>query len=124
MSAVAWIGVDFDGTLAEYHEGQDIFTLGEPIPDMLFRVKKWVADGKTVKIVTARAASSGSTNDDGVVDNASFALQQVVLIQSWLVKHLGFALEVTACKDFRMTELWDDRAIQVVPNTGKRADGN
>lgn len=25
--------------------------------------------------------------------------------------------------DFAMVELWDDRCVQVIPNTGKRADG-
>ena len=26
-------------------------------------------------------------------------------------------------KDFRMIQLWDDRCVQVIPNTGLRADG-
>jgi hypothetical protein len=26
-------------------------------------------------------------------------------------------------KDYAMHELWDDRAVQVIPNTGVRADG-
>jgi hypothetical protein len=30
---------------------------------------------------------------------------------------------VTREKDFAMIELWDDRAVQVVTNTGERADG-
>ena len=44
------------------------------------------------------------------------------MIDRWCLKHLGEALPITCIKDMRMTELWDDRAIQVVPNTGARAD--
>jgi len=37
---------------------------------------------------------------------------------SWCEKHLGLALPVTCVKDMHMIELWDDRAVQVVTNTG------
>jgi len=40
-------------------------------------------------------------------------------IEKWLKKHGLGGLEITSCKDFDMVELWDDRAIQVVFNTGK-----
>ena len=45
-----WIGVDLDGTLAEYHEWVGIHHIGKPIPLMLERVKKWLAQGKDAKI--------------------------------------------------------------------------
>ena len=32
-------------------------------------------------------------------------------------------MPITNKKDHLMKELWDDRAIQVVQNTGERADG-
>ena len=32
-------------------------------------------------------------------------------------------LEITNVKDFYMIELWDDRVVQVVPNSGQRVDG-
>jgi hypothetical protein len=35
---------------------------------------------------------------------------------------LGQKLEVTCVKDLGMEQLFDDRAVQVVPNTGKRVD--
>jgi hypothetical protein len=44
-------------------------------------------------------------------------------IHFWLTSHGMPALDVTNVKDFGMVELWDDRAVQVVPNTGERADG-
>jgi hypothetical protein len=39
-------------------------------------------------------------------------------IQDWTQKHLGQRLRVTCSKDIMMIELWDDRAIQVIANTG------
>ena len=44
-------------------------------------------------------------------------------IQDWTQKHIGERLEVTNQKDYSMVELWDDRAIQVIPNKGIRVDG-
>lgn len=40
-------------------------------------------------------------------------------IQDWTEKHLGARLTVTCVKDLHMIELWDDRAVQVVVNTGR-----
>lgn len=102
-----WIAVDLDGTLAHYDGWKGIGHVGEPIAPMLDRVKTWLADGMSVRIFTARAVGPDA----------------VVHIQDWTEKHTGFRLEVTNVKDFGMIELWDDRAIQVVPNTGDRADG-
>jgi hypothetical protein len=99
---IPWIGVDLDGTLAEYHSWGD-GKIGKPIPEMMKRVKEWLANGNKVKIFTARAGYDDS---------------QVPMIHEWLAKHGLPKLEVTATKDFDMTELWDDRCIQVVLNTG------
>jgi hypothetical protein len=41
-----------------------------------------------------------------------------ILIGHWCQKHIGQRLEVTCTKDYGMIELWDDRAVQVVANTG------
>ena len=44
-------------------------------------------------------------------------------IQDW-TESLGMGrMEVTAEKDMGMLELWDDRAVGVIPNTGARMDG-
>ncbi len=109
-----WIGCDLDGTLAEYHGWYD-GKIGHPVPRMLERVKRWVAAGIEVKIVTARV------NDKG--RSAGESAKQRELIQAWCLEHVGCKLPVTCCKDFRMTALYDDRAVQVVPNTGVRVDG-
>lgn len=106
----AWIGVDFDGTLAEYH-GYNGLNLGAPIPLMVSRVRDWLDQGKDVKIVTARVSGAGGL-DREIESN-------VAAIKSWCLQHLGQELEVTCQKDYMMVELWDDRAVGVVPNTGE-----
>jgi len=104
MANKAYIAVDLDGTLAHYEEwnGGEI---GKPIPLMVNRVKKWIKDGNTVKIFTARA----NTGDKS----------QIEAIKKWCKINIGTELEVTATKDFNMVLLYDDRAIQVETNTGK-----
>lgn len=105
-----WIGVDLDGTLAHYDGWVSPEHIGEPIPAMLARVKEWLAAGIDVRIFTARVFGAGRES----------ALPH---IQAWCIAHLGTVLTVTNEKDYGMVELWDDRAVQVIPNTGERADG-
>lgn len=99
-----WIGVDLDGTLAFHAGGMGI---GYPIPKMLERIKRWIKEGKEVRIMTARASVP----------------ELIPEVEVWLEKHGIGGLKVTNIKDFSMLELWDDRAVQIVPNTGIRADG-
>jgi hypothetical protein len=113
-----WIGVDFDGTLAKY-DGWNGGVLGEPVPAMIERVKRWLGEGREVRIFTARVGATGLTSDVGGVDGDEFAKAQRMQIQDWCEKHVGQRLAVTATKDFAMLELWDDRAVQVIPNTGQ-----
>jgi hypothetical protein len=117
-----WIGVDLDGTLAEYN-GWRGGEVGEPIKLMADRVKLWLSEGHDVRIMTARVAETGLRNHVGGVDDTTFANVQRAVIQDWTEKHFGVRLAVTATKDFGMVELWDDRCVQVLPNTGIRADG-
>lgn len=114
MSGKGWIGVDFDGTLARYdgHFGSGD-ELGAPIPLMVGRVKAWLAKGIEVRIMTARVGCQ--ENDD-----PHFAEHQREIIGDWCEEHVGQRLAVTNKKDFGMVELWDDRAVAVVPNTGIR----
>lgn len=119
LGDIPWIGVDLDGTLAVY-SGQT-HEIGEPVPAMLFRVKKWIADGKRVKIMTARVGKT--TGKKGMGGTDSYRKEQIALINAWCLEHFGETLEITCEKDFQMVELWDDRAIQVRENTGERVDG-
>lgn len=111
-----WIGVDLDGTLAHYDGWKGIEHIGAPIPLMVERVKKWLSEGKEVRIFTARVTRTDLMTREEIIQRANI----IRSIQSWCLEHIGLALPVTNVKDFGMVELWDDRAIQVVPNTGER----
>jgi len=110
-----WIGVDLDGTLAKYDGWKGELHIGEPVPEMVFRVHKWLAEGRAVKIFTARVAP-GAKNLDGSPRDLSVTVRA---IHNWCVKHIGTELEITCVKDFGMVELWDDRCVQVETNTGR-----
>lgn len=99
---MGWIGVDLDGTLAKYLGWAGADDIGDPIPQMHARVLAWISEGKKVKCFTARA----------------FLPEQVPAVRAWLDKHGMQDLGITNVKDFGMIELWDDRAVRVMTNTG------
>lgn len=99
-----WIGVDLDGTLAEYTVWKGFEDIGKIIPTMADRIKIWLKQGKMVKIFTARA-SGGE--------------QAISYIQNWMLKNGLPVLEITNVKDHNMIELWDDLCVSVETNTGK-----
>lgn len=107
-----WYGVDLDGTLAYYDGWKGAATIGSPVPAMVERVKAWLAAGKEVRIFTARVSH------DGTVERLAEANAAREAIAAWSKQHLGASLEVTNVKDFGMVELWDDRCVQVIANTG------
>ncbi len=108
-----WIGVDLDGTLAHYDHWRGPSHIGEPIPKMLARVRQWVSEGKDVRIFTARVSG-------GLAPHTSEEQRATRdTIDEWSLEHVGKILPVTNEKDYAMVELWDDRAIQVIPNTGE-----
>ena len=104
-----WIGVDLDGTLAEYHGWVSEDDIGVPVPVMLDRVKAWLAEGRDVRIFTARVSPVGG-ND---------VLRAREAIRSWCREHIGQTLPITHEKDLAMVELWDDRCVHVEINTGR-----
>jgi len=112
-----WIGVDLDGTLANYEGWNGIADIGKPIPKMLNRVKNWLDEGREVKIFTARVSAASVSISGGCLKNVRGPIER------WCLKYVGRVLPITCEKDLAMTELWDDRCIQVVPNTGERVDG-
>jgi hypothetical protein len=118
MSEHGWIGVDLDGTLAHYEHWID-GQIGAPILPMLERVKAWRREGQEVRIVTARIGIRPQEPDvNGNEYSSEEAEQQRALIEAWCLEHVGEILPVTCQKDFQMIELWDDRCVQVIPNTG------
>lgn len=118
-----WIGVDLDGTLARYTEWQGHTHIGQPIPVMVARVKQWIADGRDVRIFTARVAVVAGQTTSDTLRRLNEAREARDAIGIWCVEHLGQALPITYTKDYGMIELWDDRCVQVEPNTGRRVDG-
>ena len=104
-------GVDLDGTIAHYDGWKDDGHIGDPVPIMVNRVKKWLANKEEVRIVTARAFGRGSETS-------------IKNIKAWCLKHFGQELAVQCHKDFGMIELWDDRAVTVEINTGRVLGSN
>jgi hypothetical protein len=104
-SQKGWIGFDLDATLAIYNGWKGYKHIGEPIQPIVDIVKQYLKNGHTCKIFTAR------------VDDGKMAVE---IIQNWLVEKCGLPrLEVTNIKDKMCIKIYDDRAIQVEPNTGK-----
>lgn len=100
---MGWIGVDLDGTLAHYESGQ-YPKIGKPLEPMVNRILNWLEDGEEVRIMTARAARGA---------------EDIEMVADWLKNEAGLpALRITNEKDHDMEVLWDDRVIQVRPNTG------
>lgn len=98
----AWVGFDFDGTLATYPypAGQ---RYGDPVKPMWDLLERMLAQGIACRIVTARANYP----------------EQVEAVKAWLRDHGKPQLEITAAKDHEMICLFDDRAISVEANTGR-----
>jgi hypothetical protein len=99
---MGYIAVDLDGTLAYYkgYKGDEV--IGKPIPLMLNKVKSWLKEGKDVRIFTARAHKK----------------ENILRIQEWLEEQGLPRLVVTNIKAPQMDEFWDDKAIQIIKNTG------
>lgn len=125
MKTEGWYGVDLDGCLAHYDGWRGIEHIGEPVPAMLERVKGWIAEGKKVKIFTARiyrrieaAAAIGGEYEKfrALRDEANLVEYH---IWKWLEKHGLPKLEITCVKDFGMIMLFDDRCTQIETNTGR-----
>lgn len=101
-----WIGFDLDGTLAEHGKYQGHTHIGPMIPKMKEILLEWIRQGFRVKIMTARMSHAESRDEARTV------------IQDWLEANGLPRLEVTCKKDYKMIRLYDDRAVQVIPNTG------
>lgn len=104
MSELGWIGFDWDGTLVR-HERSEGFLRSKPVPiePMMALFKRYIAEGKNVRIVSARACERAGQ----------------VLIRREL-DYLGITqvIPITNQKDLDMIVLYDDSAKQVVRNEG------
>jgi hypothetical protein len=120
-----WIGADLDGTLAEWHGWNG--SIGLPVPSMVDRVLQLIDQGEIVKIFTARIYPIGTTewNTPAALSlrgGPQEAYNQLQQVQQWSQKYLGKILPVTCIKDPLMKYCLDDRAAQVIRNTGQLAN--
>lgn len=102
--ARGWVGIDLDGTLAEYHGWQGIYHIGAPIHRTVEHIKYLLLSGVDVRIFTARVQEGPDA---------------VAAIKAWCEEHLGVVLPVTNVKDFGMVYALDDRIVTVEFNTGR-----
>jgi len=108
----SYIGIDLDGTVAEYKSWLGLDHIGGPIVDIIEKVKVLVATGVTVKIFTARVSQATESDNQHARE----------VIWTWLEKNGLPKLEITNEKDYSMCQCWDDRARQVIPNSGVFVD--
>lgn len=94
-----WVAVDLDGTLAHYDEFRGDDHVGAPIEPMVERVKQWLAEGRDVRIFTARKPHPS--------------------IRKFCKENFGKILPITNLKDRHMQALYDDRAVGIRRNEGK-----
>lgn len=104
------IACDFDGTLARYDGWKGALHFGAPIPAMVQTIRKHLDAGDEVEIFTARAAGDENTTPEQVVE----------AIKKYCTYCLGQPLEVTNIKHSYFDVFYDDRAVQVIKNTGRR----
>jgi hypothetical protein len=120
VSSKGWIGVDLDGTLAHYDGWKGVAHIGKPIGPMVERVKAWLAEGIEVRIFTARVYPGDTIGVLGHESQRQIEAEKArEHIYLWCQDIFGHRLRVTCVKDYSMTELWDDRAVRVTPNTGQ-----
>lgn len=115
-----WVGIDLDGTLAHYDHWRGAGHVGAPIARMVERVQAWLDEGMDVRIFTARVyvPSERIANIELYKLRQREAQESHEAIDKFCLEQFGRTLPVTCTKDFSMIQLWDDRAIQVVQNTG------
>lgn len=94
-----WVGFDLDGTLAYYDGFKGDDHVGEPIQPMVERVKQMLAEGKDVRIFTARKPHPA--------------------IRKFCKDNFGKILKITNLKDRHMQALYDDRAVGIRRNEGQ-----
>lgn len=125
---VGWIGVDFDGVLVEW-DPKYLPDCGPPIVHGITLVRRLKAEGHEIRIFTARIQPSpdeqawwDEANRLGFKTVEDWVKYQHQLVENFCIKHFGAPFKITACKDWRMITCYDDRCVQMVPNTGESLD--
>ena len=102
--------VDLDGTLAYFDKWKGPTIIGPPVPVMLEKVKKWLAQGDEVVVFTARIVPDGHFTKLEERDAAKKA------VEDWCVKFIGQPMKVTGEKGG--DAIYDDRAVCIEINLG------
>lgn len=141
VAGKGWYAFDLDGTIAKYDKWLGIDHIGEPVKPMVDLIRKMHAEGKVVKILTARVAPRPEPEEkpnpflgapaetlppaypfaNGNDYKALYGAQKWgarQFITDWCARNLGFLPEITHEKDHLMIELYDDRVKQVIQNKG------
>jgi hypothetical protein len=120
-----WIGVDLDGVLVEW-DPKYLPGLGPPIANGIVLVRQLRAAGQEVRIFTARVQPSpdepawwDEARRLGYDTAEGWVAGQVERIDAFCSKHFQAVLPITAAKDWRMITCYDDRCVQMIPNTGE-----
>lgn len=124
METEGWIGVDLDGTLAQYDHYRGSDHIGAPVVPMLKKVLWHLEQGHELKIFTARVSPAAITANAKTDEEAEDQLRKVVTaIVDWCIQFIGRPIAITHSKDYRMMYCYDDRCVQMVTNQGVRSDG-
>lgn len=102
-----WLAVDLDGTLAHYDGWKGIGSIGDPIKNIAEAIKSRKEAGWGVAIFTARVSDPAERE----------AAEES--IWAWADHHNIEIDGITCIKHKHFVEFWDDRAIQVIKNTGE-----
>jgi hypothetical protein len=116
VKAGKWVGFDFDKTLAHDEPGDMSGVLGTPIPAMVELAKAYIAAGVEVRILTARVWVPADERWKPELARECGVTR--LKLMDWAERYLGKRVPVTCEKDPYMDHLYDDRAVEVVPNTG------
>lgn len=123
---MSWIGFDLDGTLAHHDKWKGPTHIGDPIIPMIDLCRDLISQGKDVRIFTARIyplmyVPYSYQSHVGLAE-LSYEMMSAHLaadaIRAFSLAHFGRYLAITCVKDYEMWQLYDDRAIQVISNTG------
>lgn len=109
--------MDFDRTLCTFESGDrgryGVLYVGKPIPSMVKRVKRWLEEGRKVRIFTARVSHDNSSKS--LIESQ----RQLTVVRGWCIRHLGVDLPVTCEKNWKTDMIVDDIAVRPLANKGK-----
>lgn len=116
--------LDLDRSWAVYNSGDyhrfGPKVIGAPIPAMTAKVQALLEAGKEVRIFTARVNDVIFFNQAGLNSTEYLLDCEIrIAISTWCLEQIGRYLMITNSKTHEADELWDDRARQLIPNTGE-----